>query len=113
MLIVQVAQKTPTPVEDIQTNDLKAYQANTKDPYITAYFKADFLPLKFVIGDGKEYNNFKGEKYINQPLEPNSSYIVFLRFFETMVNSINDCSHFNKYSNDTNTSFILNKRLLD
>ena len=116
MVIVQIAQKTPTPVEYIQTNDLKPYESNTQNPYITAYFKADVLPKsKFVIGDGKEYNNFKAEKYINQPLEPNSSYTVFLRFFETMVNSISNlyCRHFNIFSNDRNTSFTLNKRLLN
>ena len=82
MIIVQIASKTPTPVEDIQTNDLKPFQANTQDLYITAYFKADVLPLKFVIGDGKEYK-FENERYINHPLKQNSSYIVFLRFFET------------------------------
>ena len=56
MVIVQVAPKTPTPVQDIQSNDLKPYQTNTHDPYITAYLKAEFLPLTFVIGDGREYN---------------------------------------------------------
>ena len=86
MVIVQMAPKNPTPVENIQTNDLKPYQYNTQDPYITAYFNADILPSTFVIGDGKKYN-YKEEKYINEPLKQNSSYIVFLRFFETKVNS--------------------------
>ncbi len=89
MVIVQIATKTPTPVEDIKNRDLKPYQANTQDPYITAYLKADVLPLTFVIGDGNEYNSTY-ERYFNQPLKQNSSYIVFLRCFENEVNSIND-----------------------
>ena len=84
MLIVQIAPEFPTPVEDIETDDLKPYQNNLQDPYITAYFKADVLPLLFVIGDGKQFN-FGNESYYNQPLKQNSSYIVFLRFFETNV----------------------------
>ncbi len=90
MVIVQIATKTPTPVEDIKKSDLKPYQDNTQDPYVTAYLKADVLPLTFVIGDGKEYNNSTNKKYVNQPLKQNSSYIVFLRFFENQVNSIKD-----------------------
>ena len=82
MVVVQIAPKTLTQVEDIQTTDLKPYQTNTKDPYVTAYFKADILPLTFVIGDGKEYK-FESKRYINHPLKQNSSYNVFLRFFET------------------------------
>ena len=89
MVTVQIATKTPTPVEDIKTRDLKPYQANTQDPYITAYLKADVLPLTFVIGDGKEYSS-TNEKYVNKPLKQNSSYIVFLRFFEIEVNSMKD-----------------------
>ena len=84
LVIVQMASKFPTPVEDIETNDLKPNQDDFQDPYITAYFKADVLPLLFVIGDGKEFN-FGNESYYNQPLKQNSSYIVFLRFFETNV----------------------------
>ena len=84
MVIVQIAPKTPTPVENIQTNDLKPYQTDTQDPYIAAYFKADVLPLTFIIGDGKEYN-FGNKRYYNHPLKQDSSYIVFLRFFETNV----------------------------
>ena len=84
MVIVQISPEFPTPVEDIETNDLKPYQNNSQDPYITAYFKAGVLPLLFVIGDGKEFN-FGNESYYNQPLKQNSSYIVFLRFFETNV----------------------------
>ena len=85
LVIVQSAPETPTPVEDIQTNYLTPYQTDTQDPYITAYLKADILPLTFIIGDGKEYNS-PDEKYPNQRLEQKSSYIVFLRFFETKVN---------------------------
>jgi hypothetical protein len=83
MIIVKVAPKNRK-VEEIGKSDLKHYQANTKDPYIAAYLKADVLPLTFVIGDGKEYHS-KQEKYFNQLLEHNSNYIVFLRFFENQV----------------------------
>jgi hypothetical protein len=89
MVIVQIAPEFPTPVEDIETNDLKPDQNNSQDPYITAYFKADVLPLLFVIGDGKQFN-FGNESYYNQPLKQNSSYIVFLRFFETNVSFLKD-----------------------
>ncbi len=89
MVIVHIATKTPTPVEDIKNRDLIPYLANTQDPYITAYLKADLLPLTFVIGDGKRYN-FENKNYFDQPLKQNSSYIVFLRFFENQVSSIND-----------------------
>ena len=85
MVIVQNATSSQTPSEDIQTKDLKPYQANVKEPYVTAYLKADNIPLTFVIGDGKEYN-FEKVKYSNQPLKQNSHYIVFLRFFESQVN---------------------------
>ena len=86
MIIVKVAPKNRG-VEGIEKSDLKPYQANTKDPYVTAYLKAEALPKTFVIGDGMEYNSEK-ENYFNQPLKQNSSYIAFLRFFETQVNSV-------------------------
>ena len=86
MIIVKDAPKNRR-VEEIGRSDLKPYHADTKDPYVTAYLKADVLPLTFVIGDGKEYNSEK-EKYSNQPLKQNSSYIAFLRFFESQVNSV-------------------------
>ncbi|XP_028399361.1 uncharacterized protein LOC114522811 [Dendronephthya gigantea] len=82
MVIVQKAASSSLQSQNIETSKLKAYQANTQDPYVTAYLKTDDLPLMFVIGDGKEYN-FKTEKYFNQPLTTNSSYIVFLRYFES------------------------------
>ncbi|CAB4005657.1 Down syndrome cell adhesion molecule homolog isoform X2 [Paramuricea clavata] len=82
MVVVQIATKNPTPVEDIKTSDLNPYQTDTQAPYITAYLKADILPLSFVIGDGKQYN-FENKNYLNQPLKQNSTYIVFLRFFES------------------------------
>ena len=85
MVIVQIVTNGQTPSENIKTSKLKPYQTNTQDPYITAYLKADVLPLTFVIGDGKVYSSEK-EKYFNQPLEENSNYIVFLRFFESQVN---------------------------
>ena len=84
MVIVQNAKSSSVLSENLRTSDLKSYQANTKDPYVTAYLKADVLPLVFVIGDGKDYNS-ENEKYSNQPLKQNSSYIVFLRFFESEV----------------------------
>ena len=85
MVIVQVASKSPTPVNDIETSDLKPYQNKTHaDPYITAYFKTDVLPLVFVIGNGTVFT-FENKNYYNHPLQQNSSYIVFLRFFETKV----------------------------
>ena len=87
MVIVSAVTKDPPPSEDIETNQLKPYEANTKDPYVTAYLRADLLPLTFVIGDGKEYNSDK-EKYFNQPLLENRSYILFLRFFESKVRKI-------------------------
>jgi hypothetical protein len=86
MIIVKFAPKNRG-VNEIGKSDLKQYHANTKDLYVTAYLKADDLPPTFVIGDGKEYNSEK-EKYFNQPLKQNSSYIAFLRFFESQVNSV-------------------------
>ena len=88
MVIVQVSTKYRRKVEDIKTRDLKPYEANTQDPYVSAYLKADVLPLTFVIGDGKEYNS-ENKNYVNQPLKQNSSYMVFLRFFESQVNLVN------------------------
>jgi hypothetical protein len=85
MVIMQLVTSSQTPSENIKTSKLKPYQTSTQDPYITAYLKADVLPLTLVIGDGKEYNSEK-EKFFNQPLEQNSSYFVFLRFFESQVN---------------------------
>ena len=85
MVIVQNAKSSSIPSENLRTSDLKPYKTNIKDPYITAYLKADVLPLTFVIGDGKEYSSEK-EKYFNQPLKQNSNYIVFLRYFENQVN---------------------------
>jgi hypothetical protein len=97
MAIVQIAPKTPTrPVENIQTKDLTPYQTDTQDRYVAAYFKADVLPLTFIIGDGKEYNSEDGN-YTNQPLKPNTNYIVFLRFFESQVNSLFDFTFFSRY----------------
>jgi hypothetical protein len=90
MIFVQVAPKNRG-VEEIGKSDLKPYQENMNVPYVTAYLKADVLPLTFVIGDGKEYNSEK-EKYFNQLLEHNSNYIVFLRFFESRVQSVRSIS---------------------
>jgi hypothetical protein len=83
-IVVQSAINNPTSSENLRTSHLKPYQTNTKGPYVTAYLKADVLPSMFVIGDSKEYNSGK-EKYFNQPLKQNSSYIVFVRFFENQV----------------------------
>ena len=87
MVIVQKATSISTPSEDIKTNQLKPYQANGSGPYVTAFIKTGDLPLIFVIGDGKEYNS-DVQKYVNQPLQQNSSYIVFLRFFQSEVRQI-------------------------
>jgi hypothetical protein len=86
MIIVKDAPKNRG-VEEIGESDLKPYDANTRDPYVTAHLKVDDLPETFMIGDGKEYNS-KIQKYLNQPLKQNSSYIVFLRFFESQVNFV-------------------------
>ena len=85
MIIVQKVTNSQTPSENIETSKLKPYEANTQDPYITAVLRTDFWRSTFIIGDGKEYNSDKGS-YLNQPLKQNSSYIVFLRFFENKVN---------------------------
>ena len=85
MIIVQKATSALTTSKNIETSKLRPYQANTQDPYVTAYLKTEDLPLTFMIGDGKEYNSETG-KYFNQPLTTNSSYIVFLRYFENQVN---------------------------
>jgi hypothetical protein len=90
MVIVQSASKNPTLSKYIRTSDLKPYQTNTQDSYVTAHLKVDDLPLTFVIGDGKEYHSEK-VTYLNQPLKQNSSYIVFLRFFESQVKLVNLC----------------------
>lgn len=95
MIIVQAAKNFSKPVEEIKTNDLLPYRSNAQDPYITAYLKTNNLSLPFVIGDGKEYNS-KTVKYINQPLQPNTGYNVFLRFFESQVCIL---QHFDEYHN--------------
>ncbi|XP_028402574.1 receptor-type tyrosine-protein phosphatase S-like isoform X6 [Dendronephthya gigantea] len=82
MIIVKTAENFSKPVEEIETTDLKPYQTNTQDPYITDYLKTDVFPSSFVIGDGKDYN-YENVTYVNQPLQPNTSYNVFLRFFES------------------------------
>ena len=82
MVIVKVATENRKRVDVIHTNDLQPYKTDTHwNPYITAYFKTDLLPFIFVIGDGKEHT-FQEIRYVNQPLKQNTSYIVFLRFFE-------------------------------
>ena len=84
MIIVQRA-PTNRKVEEILTADLKPYPENTQGPYITAYFKVDSsTPSTFVIGDGRKYK-FEDKYYINQPLEQNSEYKAFLRYFDDKV----------------------------
>ena len=85
IVVVYRASNISTQSNDIETSELRSYQSNTQVSYITAYLKADVLPLTFFIGDGKEYNSEK-ENYFNRPLLQNTSYIVFLRFFENEVN---------------------------
>ena len=85
MVIVQVYRRKPTPVSNITMSHLKNEKPNTQQPYITAYFKAEARNrLKFVIGTGGEYT-YQNKKYVNQPLRPNTNYIVFLRFLENEV----------------------------
>ena len=88
MVIVESSIRSSVRSENLMTNDLKTYLTDTEDPYVTAYFKADVLPLTFIIGDGKEYNSEDGN-YTNQPLKQDTNYIVFLRFFEKQVNNGN------------------------
>ena len=87
MVIVQITPNNPRAVEKIKTSDLKPYEKNTRGPYVTGYLKASVADpySKFVIGQGNRYYSTK-EKYFNQPLERNTSYIVFLRYFESQVN---------------------------
>ncbi|XP_028397234.1 protein PAT1 homolog 1-like [Dendronephthya gigantea] len=82
MVIVQKATGSPPRSENIKTSKLRPFQTNTQDPYITAYLKTDELPSMFVIGDGKSYSS-DTENYFNQHLTANSSYIVFMRYFES------------------------------
>ncbi|XP_028402590.1 receptor-type tyrosine-protein phosphatase delta-like isoform X2 [Dendronephthya gigantea] len=92
IIIVKIDSGETTPVENIKTNSLRSYGSTRYDkPYITAYLKADVLPMMFVIGDGKEYNS-KTEKYLNQPLRNNTRYVAFLRFFEN-----EDYNMYNEY----------------
>ena len=88
MVIVQSASKNRGNVENIRTNDLKPYHPNRGGRYIAAYFAINSgSPFTFVIGDGKEHQ-FKKKKYLNKPLEQNSTYVIFLRYFEKVNNSI-------------------------
>ena len=87
MVIVQITPNNPQDVEEIKTSDLKPYEENTRGPYVTGYLKASAADpaSKFVIGQGNTYHSTK-ETYFNRPLERNTSYIVFLRYFESQVN---------------------------
>lgn len=86
IVVVKKATLGREPVENINTSDLRPYKkvSNSDDPYITTNMTAGALPLTLVIGDGKKYN-YQGGTYTNKALEPNTSYIVFLRFFEAEV----------------------------
>ena len=85
MIIVTIASEKQTQAENIRTIDLRPHwSGNLNEPYITAYLKADVLPLMFVIGDGNQYDS-EAENYLNQPLKNNTKYIAFLRFFENQV----------------------------
>ena len=87
MVIVQSAFKDKKQVEDIETSNLKPYQASTQDYYVTAYFNVySGTPSTFEIGDRKKYE-YNGKSYLNMALEPNSTYVVFLRCFESEVNN--------------------------
>ena len=98
MVIVQSYHENRSNVEDIKTSNLKPYKGNTPNPYITAYFKIDSGgPLRFIVGNGKKYE-YKNKMYLNKPLEQNSSYIVFLRYFENEVNSQNKINGLVRFS---------------
>ena len=112
MVIVQSASESRGNVENIRTKDLKPYQANREGRYIAAYFPINSgSPFTFVIGDGKEHQ-FKKEKYLNKPLEQNSTYVMFLRYFEEVNNSIKPYSctfkHLDKNINVHEKFFIKN-----
>ena len=82
MVIVQSASESRGDVENIGTSNLKPYQANRGGRYIAAYFAINSgSPFTFVIGDGKKHQ-FKKKKYLNKPLEQNSTYVMFMRYFE-------------------------------
>ena len=87
MVIVQITPNNPQAVEEIKTSDLEPYKENTRGPYVTGYLNASAADpsSKFVIGQGNTYSSTK-ETYFNRPLERNTSYIVFLRYFESQVN---------------------------
>ena len=90
MVIVRIATKDPKSSADFTTKELQPYQGiNAQLPYITAYLKTAEIPSTFIIGDGKKYQ-FGYKTCLNQPLEENSSYIVFLRFIESEVNTLCD-----------------------
>ncbi|XP_028413335.1 uncharacterized protein LOC114536208 isoform X2 [Dendronephthya gigantea] len=82
MIIVQRTTNRPAPREDDDTNKLKLCQENNQDRYVAAYLRAELLPLSFVIGDDKEYNS-ENVTYVNHYLQGNTSYRVFVRFFES------------------------------
>ena len=86
MVIVQITPNNPQAVEEIKTSDLKPYEENTRGPYVTGYLKASAVdPVSKAIGEGNTYRSNK-ETYFNRPLERNTSYIVFLKYFESQVN---------------------------
>ena len=88
MVIVQSGSGSLGNVENIRTNDLKPYDPNRGGRYIAAYFAINSgSRFTFVIGDGKEHQ-FKKKNYLNKPLEQNSTYVIFLRYFEKVNNSI-------------------------
>ncbi|XP_028417344.1 receptor-type tyrosine-protein phosphatase F-like [Dendronephthya gigantea] len=81
MIVVKSEKGEQTAVEDIETNHLKSFSADTANLYIAAYLNVSDLSSSFVIGDKKNYS-FNEKKYFNQALKPNTSYSVFLRFFK-------------------------------
>ena len=91
MVVIKIGKSSEKPTENIETSELKPYIKNKQDPYITAYFQLyKKKSLAFVIGGGSMYRfESKNTSYVNHPLEQNSSYIVFLRFFENAVRLLN------------------------
>ena len=87
MVVVQVGTKSPRPIENIKTIELQPYRSNKTDLYVAAYLNVERVASTFVVGNGKTYK-LNDINYFNKPLKQNSSYRVFLRFFENEVNFI-------------------------
>lgn len=93
VIVFDLANGKPNDPSKYNTNDLPSYndcrQKNCKDPYITAFFKADYFPADgiFYIGNGTESNKINKRNrrsankgiYYNGPLQPEHRYQFFYR----------------------------------